>query len=119
MSTQILPPRNKSPCFYISDCDENRIGAVIQWRHFPTRDNVKNKEFCNHMAIITEIRRKLPLRHTKDTILSQATDAPSATIHSIPIDDIIPNRSQPRSVFNQNAILRLADSIRRYGILQP
>lgn len=119
MSAQILSPRNKSPCFYISDCDENRVGAVIQWRHFPTRDNVKNKEFCNHMAIITEIRRKLPLRHTKDTVLSQATDAPSATIHSIPIDDIIPNRSQPRSVFNQNAILRLADSIRRYGILQP
>ena len=71
------------------------------------------------MAIITEIRRKLPLRHTKDLDPAHASDAPSATIHTIPIDNIIPNRSQPRSVFNQNAILRLADSIRRYGILQP
>ena len=34
-------------------------------------------------------------------------------------DDIRPNRAQPRADFNQNSIIRLADSIRRYGILQP
>lgn len=32
---------------------------------------------------------------------------------------IVPNRSQPRSVFNGNNIIRLADSIKRYGMLQP
>ncbi len=37
----------------------------------------------------------------------------------IKTDDIRPNRSQPRADFEQNAIIRLADSIRRYGILQP
>lgn len=67
------------------------------------------------MAIITEIRRKLPLLKTRDT----EETSPGASIVEIDIDDIIPNRSQPRSAFNQNAIVRLADSIRRYGILQP
>ncbi len=37
----------------------------------------------------------------------------------IKTDDIRPNRAQPRADFDQNAIIRLADSIRRYGILQP
>ncbi len=32
---------------------------------------------------------------------------------------IVPNRSQPRCVFNGNNIIRLADSIKRYGMLQP
>ncbi|MBQ8849830.1 MAG: ParB/RepB/Spo0J family partition protein [Clostridia bacterium] len=34
-------------------------------------------------------------------------------------DEIRPNRAQPRANFDQNSIIRLADSIRRYGILQP
>ena len=68
------------------------------------------------MATITEIRRKLPILPSKGT-----GDAKSVvnTVHDIPVDDIIPNRSQPRSAFNQNAILRLSDSIKRYGVLQP
>ena len=41
------------------------------------------------------------------------------TVVQIKIDDIRPNRAQPRADFNQNSIIRLADSIRRYGILQP
>ena len=69
------------------------------------------------MAIITEIRRKLPLRsrHEPEAISDLGTE----TIYQISIEDIIPNRAQPRTAFNQNAIARLADSIRRYGILQP
>ena len=33
--------------------------------------------------------------------------------------NLIPNRGQPRREFEQNAMIRLADSIHRYGILQP
>ena len=40
-------------------------------------------------------------------------------VAQIKTDDIRPNRAQPRADFDQNAIIRLADSIRRYGILQP
>lgn len=34
-------------------------------------------------------------------------------------DLLFPNPSQPRTVFEDEPLLRLADSIRRYGILQP
>lgn len=43
----------------------------------------------------------------------------SSAILQINIDDIRPNRAQPRLDFDTNSIIRLADSIRRYGILQP
>lgn len=43
----------------------------------------------------------------------------SGRITQILVEKIIPNQSQPRLNFETNAILRLADSIRRYGILQP
>ena len=43
----------------------------------------------------------------------------SEAVLQIKTDDIRPNRAQPRAEFDQNSIIRLADSIRRYGILQP
>ena len=41
------------------------------------------------------------------------------SIVQIPADSIRPNRAQPRANFDNNSMIRLADSIRRYGILQP
>ena len=43
----------------------------------------------------------------------------SSRVLQIQVDDIRPNRAQPRAEFDNNSIIRLADSIRRYGILQP
>lgn len=43
----------------------------------------------------------------------------SSALTEIPANMIIPNRYQPRKAFNMPSLLRLADSIRRYGILQP
>ena len=43
----------------------------------------------------------------------------SEEVVQVKVDEIRPNRAQPRAVFEQNSIIRLADSIRRYGILQP
>ena len=43
----------------------------------------------------------------------------SSRIVWIATDKIRPNRAQPRVNFESNAALRLADSVRRYGILQP
>lgn len=40
-------------------------------------------------------------------------------IYLLETDRIRPNRAQPRTNFEDDAIIRLADSIRRYGILQP
>ena len=35
------------------------------------------------------------------------------------LDDIIPNRFQPREVFNDQALKELAISIREHGVIQP
>ncbi len=79
-------------------------------------------------SMIQEIRRKLPIRQKSsspsapgDPQEAQKSEgsAVGTRVFDLPIADIIPNRSQPRSCFNQNAILRLSDSIRQYGILQP
>lgn len=43
----------------------------------------------------------------------------SSAVVQIKIEKIRPNRAQPRIEFDNNSIIRLADSIRRYGILQP
>ena len=48
-----------------------------------------------------------------------AEEKTSMAVLQIKIDDIRPNRAQPRAEFDNNSIIRLADSIRRYGILQP
>lgn len=40
-------------------------------------------------------------------------------IHEISIEDIIPNRFQPRLTFDTEALNELANSIREHGIIQP
>ena len=40
-------------------------------------------------------------------------------IQQILIDDIIPNRFQPRLAFDEEGLKELADSIKQHGIIQP
>lgn len=42
-----------------------------------------------------------------------------ARIVFLPVEQIRPNRAQPRNRFDTNTMIRLADSVRRYGVLQP
>lgn len=43
----------------------------------------------------------------------------SKEVRQIPIEDIIPNRFQPRINFDEKALNELADSIKQHGIIQP
>ncbi len=49
---------------------------------------------------------------------SQAVEA-EPLVTTIPITKIIPNKFQPRRVFDETALLELVSSISQYGILQP
>ncbi len=40
-------------------------------------------------------------------------------IQEIPIEEIIPNRFQPRLTFNEEGLNELSDSIKQHGIIQP
>lgn len=40
-------------------------------------------------------------------------------VHQIKINDIIPNRFQPRKIFNNDSLEELSASIQEYGVIQP
>lgn len=50
---------------------------------------------------------------------NESTVPEGGRIYRIAASRIVPNPNQPRKTFDDDAILRLADSIRRYGMLQP
>ena len=41
------------------------------------------------------------------------------TVLQVPVEDIIPNRFQPRLNFDEQGLKELADSIKEHGIIQP
>lgn len=48
-----------------------------------------------------------------------ATVDEAENVHQIKITDIIPNRFQPRKIFNNDSLDELAASIQEYGVIQP
>lgn len=50
-----------------------------------------------------------------DQLLNRGGDR----VQKLFISDIVPNPSQPRREFDETALAELADSIKRYGVLQP
>ena len=52
-------------------------------------------------------------------MLNQQTAVQNQEIQQIEVTRIAPNPNQPRKVFNEDSIIRLADSINQYGIIQP
>lgn len=58
-----------------------------------------------------------------ETDMGETTESVEETvreaIHQIPIDDIVPNRFQPRTVFDEDKIDELSRTIHTHGIIQP
>lgn len=48
-----------------------------------------------------------------------ATEPESAGVSTLPLNQIEPNRGQPRKVFEQQAMDELTESIRRHGVVTP
>jgi len=57
----------------------------------------------------------------RDVSAHPQTDAPhkQAHVYYVEVEKITPNPQQPRREFNEEELQSLADSIRRYGVLQP
>ena len=55
----------------------------------------------------------------KDDIIGQIEEDRNSNVESIQIERIVPNRYQPRQVFEPNKIKELAESIHEHGLLQP
>ena len=39
--------------------------------------------------------------------------------NTLPLEEIVPNKEQPRKTFDETALEELAESIRQHGVLQP
>lgn len=52
-------------------------------------------------------------------LLKSKKNYESDKVFYLPVTQIVPNRAQPRKRFEEDALGELAESIRRYGILQP
>ena len=65
----------------------------------------------------TALIQEVSVDEEKENDLRQ--EASSDMIRYIDINDIIPNRSQPRRFFDEDKIQELADSIREHGMIQP
>ena len=55
----------------------------------------------------------------KDDIMSSIEEDRNNNVESIHIERIVPNRYQPRQVFEPSKIHELAESIKEHGLLQP
>jgi ParB family chromosome partitioning protein len=69
-------------------------------------------------------RKKPVLGRNLSSMLSQATlqqvqGSARDELRNLPLDQIRPGRFQPRSVFDQEKLSELADSIRAQGVVQP
>ena len=47
------------------------------------------------------------------------TALPEREVHELPIEDVIPNKDQPRKNFDEQSLATLAESIKNLGIFQP
>ncbi|MBR5525139.1 MAG: ParB/RepB/Spo0J family partition protein [Clostridia bacterium] len=54
-----------------------------------------------------------------DVLFAQNTLEDGATTVTLPLDEIIPNREQPRKQFDDEALADLSASIAQHGVLQP
>ena len=59
------------------------------------------------------------MKHLKKKARIRTDGYAKDVVYSLEIDRIRANSSQPRKDFDMESIIKLADSIRRYGILQP
>lgn len=53
------------------------------------------------------------------TVESAAPAAEKRGVANVPIEDVRPNRNQPRKTFDDAALEELAESIREHGLMQP
>lgn len=77
----------------------------------------KNGQDQNYTNVKEQLRKQWIELQEKEAELNRMDDL--GRIYLISIERISPNPSQPRKNFEDEAIIRLADSIRQYGILQP
>ena len=56
---------------------------------------------------------------SEKTVESKEDAAAKSGVQVMKINEVEPNRDQPRKIFDEDALLELSDSIKQFGVLQP
>lgn len=56
---------------------------------------------------------------TEENASAELREVPGARLTRLPLDAIVPNRAQPRTEFDEEALEELTHSIREFGVFQP
>ncbi|GEL07568.1 nucleoid occlusion protein [Salisediminibacterium halotolerans] len=57
--------------------------------------------------------------HEKDGELEEEMDVSRQEVQQLPLEEIVPNPFQPRTVFDEEKIEELAETLRTHGMIQP
>lgn len=76
----------------------------------PTREDYQKKDDEKDSSFAKEVNED------QKSITNEAENKGELFLN---INEVEPNRSQPRKEFDEDALLELADSVKQYGILQP
>jgi ParB family transcriptional regulator, chromosome partitioning protein len=71
------------------------------------------------MALDTPVRVEVPVSSVPAASVASPKSGTLSDFQSIGLTAIVPSRFQPRKVMDDEAIARLADSIKRSGLMQP
>lgn len=63
--------------------------------------------------------KKMGLGKGLDVLFSENDTEGMVATNTLPLNEIVPNKDQPRKTFDEAALDELADSIRQHGVLQP
>lgn len=82
---------------------------------FPTPSNGSETQSVSSVGSSTPLRETVS-EPGRDTDLREV---PGARLTRLPVDDIVPNRLQPRTEFDEEALEELTHSVREFGVFQP
>ena len=89
------------------ELEAERASLDRGWRELHERENALMNE--SKRAAAEKAAAELKARRSEEY----------GRIHNLRVESILPNPSQPRKLFEDQALINLANSIRQYGILQP
>lgn len=78
-------------------------------------------ESINRLGIIMAMKQKKERKTLAAMMGEQSieTALPEREVYELPIEDVIPNKDQPRKNFDEQSLATLAESIKNLGIFQP
>ena len=87
-------------------------------RMIPT-DEIADTKVDKKKSSVSGSSKSAPLKKSgsKDAAVSQVDDKKSEVF--VKLSDIEPNVNQPRKDFNEDSLVELADSIKKYGVIEP